>query len=136
MKIVENEKEDAIISIAKDYLFAELKRPSLHKVARKMEVKSLVYLENKFGKQHLWQELEQGIQQLKVVASKYSKGQNQVYLQAFGEEFPVYYSELNKKLNKYIKKDNLEKQALIIELYQRRLRKSFLYWIMKGNAGK
>jgi len=125
LKLVENEDEAELLSITKKHLFIDFKHPRHHKIVRKMEVETLVYLEKKYGKAHLWQ-------QLSIKEVRYPKGHYQVFVPAFGEEIPVHFEALNKALDAHYK--DVEKRKVILALYQKRLRKTFLYWIMRGNA--
>lgn len=132
LKLIENEDETSL-GITKEYLFTDFKSSTLHKIVRRMEVETLIYLENKYGKENLWQALENGIQQLKIKEATYPKGHYQVFVPAFGEEIPVYFEALNEKLDANF--NDAEMRKIILSMYQQRLRKTFLYWLMRGNAG-
>lgn len=143
IKLIEKTTEESALPIAKYLLFDEYFVKKYPKIIRRIEILTLIDLEQRFGKENLWKEMEKGIENLDLEKRRVSTINNshtfnyRIWLPLFEERISVEYTTLQESIRQQfpINDTSIEKEVLLKKLFKKRLRKSFLYWLMKGNSG-
>ena len=142
IKVVEKRPEETALGIAKHLLFDEYFAKKYPVIIRRIAVLTLIDLEKRFGKENLWEAMEKGIENLAVEKRTVHTINNRftfnykIWLPIFDERILVKYTTLQEGIRQHfpINDTSVEKEILLKKMFKKRLRKSFLYWIMKGNS--